>query len=414
MAMNESSHKILSSISAETLAEALPSGEREPSLTFCEYFAGIGLVRLGLERAGWKIRFANDFSAEKFDMYCSYFKDAESHYAVEDIFGLMSESIPSALLATASFPCIDLSLAGNLSGLEGKHSSAFWGFINLIRYQDEKPKLILLENVVGWLSSNKGKDFRLTLEALNHLGYSCDVYTINASHFVPQSRPRVFVVGAQTTKPNQDVAKFLRRDSSIASKRLKEAVSVNDDLAWHIVDVSKLPTPTSKTLNDIVEPIENDDDRWWSKSEVERHLKMMSPANKSYLENARILGEHTYKAMYRRMRKGEQRAEIRKDSIAGCLRTASGGSSRQMLVRAGQGNIAMRLMTPREYGRLQGVPDDYPIPPTVNQALTGFGDAVCVPVITWIAEAVLNPLVMTFMDIQADQHEFREAILHAS
>jgi DNA (cytosine-5)-methyltransferase 1 len=51
----------------------------------------------------------------------------------------------------------------------------------------------------------------------------------------------------------------------------------------------------------------------------------------------------------------------------------------------------MRLMTPREYARLQGVPDNYPIPSQINQALTGFGDAVCVPVIVWIAENILNP-----------------------
>ena len=414
MAMNQSSQKIISSRGARLLAETVPRKMNVPSLTFCEYFAGIGLVRLGLEIAGWEIRFANDFSSEKFNMYSGYFKDAENHYAVEDIFDLESENIPSSLLATASFPCIDLSLAGNLNGLDGKHSSAFWGFINLIKYQEKKPKLILLENVTGWLSSNEGKDFRLTIEALNQLGYSCDVYTINASHFVPQSRPRVFVIGTQITNPNRNITKLLRRDSSIASKRLKETVNVNNDLKWHIANVSNLPATTPRTLNDIVEQIEDTDDRWWSYDEVERHLAMMSPTNKNYLDKVQPLDEYTYKAMYRRMRKGEQRAEIRKDSIAGCLRTARGGSSRQMLVRAGQDSIAMRLMTPREYGRLQGVPDDYPIPQTVNQALTGFGDAVCVPVITWLAETILNPLALTVMGTQADQHEFPKAILHTS
>ena len=97
--------------------------------------------------------------------------------------------------------------------------------------------------------------------------------------------------------------------------------------------------------------------------------------------------------MYRRVRQGKQRAEIRKDGIAGCLRTARGGSSPQMLIRVGKGSIKMRLMTPREYGRLQGVPDNYPIPSQINQALTGFGDAVCIPVITWIASHILNPFV---------------------
>ena len=106
---------------------------------------------------------------------------------------------------------------------------------------------------------------------------------------------------------------------------------------------------------------------------------------------------YSYCTMYRRVREGKQRAEIRKDGIAGCLRTARGGSSRQMLVRVGKGKIEMRLMTPREYARLQGVPDDYPIQKQkINQALTGFGDAVCVPVIAWIAENALNPIAKSF------------------
>jgi DNA (cytosine-5)-methyltransferase 1 len=78
--------------------------------------------------------------------------------------------------------------------------------------------------------------------------------------------------------------------------------------------------------------------------------------------------------------------------LAGCLRTAVGGSAKQFLIRAGQGELRMRAMTPREYARLQGVPDEYPITVNCVQALTGFGDAVCVPAISWIAESVLSPL----------------------
>ena len=101
----------------------------------------------------------------------------------------------------------------------------------------------------------------------------------------------------------------------------------------------------------------------------------------------------SYRTFFRRRRRGAQRAEVRHDDLSGCLRTAVGGSGKQFLIEAGNGNIKMRTMTPREYARLQGVPEQYPI--TVNgvQALTGFGDAVCVPAITWIAHNVLNPLV---------------------
>jgi DNA (cytosine-5)-methyltransferase 1 len=88
---------------------------------------------------------------------------------------------------------------------------------------------------------------------------------------------------------------------------------------------------------------------------------------------------------------------VRDDDLAGCLRTAVGGSGKQFLIKAGQGRIQMRTMTPREYARLQGVTDDYPIYVNGVQALTGFGDAVCVPVIAWIGKNVLNPLVDKYL-----------------
>ena len=75
------------------------------------------------------------------------------------------------------------------------------------------------------------------------------------------------------------------------------------------------------------------------------------------------------------------------------VRTAVGGSGKQFLIKMGKGVIKMRAMTPREYARLQGVPDEYPIVTKGVQALTGFGDAVCVPAISWIAKYVLNPMV---------------------
>jgi DNA (cytosine-5)-methyltransferase 1 len=85
-------------------------------------------------------------------------------------------------------------------------------------------------------------------------------------------------------------------------------------------------------------------------------------------------------------------AELRTDGIAGCLRTPRGGSGRQILFKAGKGEYFVRLLTPRECARLMGA-DDYRISGSLNQALFGFGDAVCVPVIEWIAGNYLNPVI---------------------
>lgn len=368
------------------------------SLTCAEYFAGIGLVRLGLEQAGWSIVFSNDWSHSKYEMYSAHFKNSDKHYSVQDIFSICPSDIPNTLLATASFPCIDLSLAGNLKGLDGEHSSAFWGFTQILDKQLTKPKLVMLENVSGWITSNGGKDFRFVIQELNRLGYACDVFAVDAAHFVPQSRPRIFVIGVSRPSANQDIFIFSRRSPCLKTQSLEKAVLVNLDLNWHFLEIPPLPSKIKTDLSSIVESLAEEDTRWWSDDEVKRHLNMMSSVNLDYLKELQIASVYSYCSMYRRVRQGQQRAELRKDGLAGCLRTARGGSSRQMLVRVGKNSIRMRLMTPREYARLQGVPDDYPIPSQVNQALTGFGDAVCVPAVTWIAENILNPLIKSFQE----------------
>jgi DNA (cytosine-5)-methyltransferase 1 len=289
-------------------------------------------------------------------------------------------------------------VAGNQSGINGKHSSAFWGFTQILEQQSElRPPLVLLENVSGWLKSNQGADFTLTIQALNELGYSCDVYSLDAIRFTPQSRLRIFVLGARTEKPNMNIEKLLRRPNSLATKVLKETILKNNKLSWNILDAPLPPSKFTDGLIDIVEVLPEDDPRWWAQAEVDRHMNMMAS---SHLERIITLSKQnyiSYRTMYRRRRNGSQRVEVRKDDTAGCLRTARGGSSRQLLVETGKNRIRMRLMTPREYARLQGVPDDYPIPKNTNQALTGFGDAVCVPLITWIANNLLNPLAIKFI-----------------
>lgn len=263
------------------------------ALTCAEYFAGIGLVRLGLEQVGWNVIFANDWAHSKFEMYSAHFKDASKHYKVQDVFSICPANIPDTILATASFPCIDLSLAGNLEGIDGRHSSAFWGFTKILDNQVNKPKLVMLENVTGWLTSNSGQDFRITIQELNRLGYACDVFAIDAAHFVPQSRPRVFVVGMQASNVNQNIFVFSNRCSSLKTQAIEKAVINNLDLCWNFLDVPALPDKIEADLS-FVENIADDDDRWWSDNEVKRHLNMMSPINLAYLQGLQELSTYSY------------------------------------------------------------------------------------------------------------------------
>ena len=380
-------------------------GAKAFQLTVAEYFAGVGLMRMGLERCGWRVVWANDVSEQKFRMYKAFFSDAGRIYVVADVFQVDPESVPETALATCSFPCVNLSVAGRMEGINGRHSSAFWGFINILERQSRKgrhPPLVLVENVPGWLYSNKGRDFRLTVEALNRLGYMCDVFAVNALSFRPQSRLRVFLVGMREDvfggpdDPRFYFERVRRRSRLLAPLTLRRSVQACLDLSWKHLPVPAPPPLKTSGLAEIVEPLPESHPLWWPEEEVERHMKMMSEEHRRRVEELARREEYSYRAFFRRMRGGEQRVEVRKDEVAGCLRTAVGGSAQQFLLRAGKGTIRMRRMTPREYARLQGVPDDLPIPERVGrvQALTGFGDAVCVDVVEWIAKNVLAPVAL--------------------
>ena len=373
-------------------------------LTFVEYFAGIGLFRMGLEAAGWQVVFANDWSSERQQMYRGFFGES---YFVQDVFSLAAEDIPQATVATCSFPCIDLSLAGKGEGINGRHSGAFWGFYEILKRQGENaPPIVLLENVTGWLYSNDGNDFCVTAKSLNELGYACDVFMLNARSFVPQSRPRLFMIGVRSTDLVDDSPYFTSRSKRLMPPRLKMLMLENEDIQWARLDIPEPPPYMSEGFTDsMVERLTQEDPRWWSMEKVEKHLAMMPSSHLEMVKQLACRREENFRTFFRRRRADGQRAEVRSDDIAGCLRTAVGGSGKQFLVAAGNRTIRMRTLTAREYARLQGVPDSFSIvAKTERQSLSAFGDAVCVPVVTWIATKVLRHLTEK---LQADSENGR-------
>jgi DNA (cytosine-5)-methyltransferase 1 len=367
-----------------------------PGKRFIEFFAGIGLMRAGLEARGWSISLANDIDPQKREMYEANFDDAGEHFVLADIHELHKKrAIPPAALVTASFPCNDLSLAGARAGLKGEQSSAFWGVVNVLRkMKDAKPPLVLLENVTGFLTSHKGEDFRAALQSLNGLGYSVDAFILDAANFVPQSRRRLFVLGI-LREVRSETFRLTGRAQSIESdvrpKALAEFILNNADIDWDIRSLPAQPRRDSQ-LEDILEDLPDDAREWWSRERAEYLLGQMSPRHRAEAERMIAGDEWSYGTVFRRMRRGRSTAELRRDGIAGCLRTPRGGSGRQILFKAGKGLYFARLVTPREAARLMGA-GDYTINVPTNQALFGFGDAVCVPVIEWIAKYYLNPLV---------------------
>lgn len=361
------------------------------SLTFYEFFAGGGMARLGLGEA-WSCTFANDFDATKAAAYRANFADAEHHFRQGDVWALSPDDLPGrADLAWASSPCQDFSLAGGRAGLQGGRSSAFFGFWRLMEALDDAaraPRLIVIENVVGLLTSHGGADFAALGAALSVRGYRFGALEIDASTVLPQSRPRVFVVAAR------DVPAGLTGDSPFHTRAVKAAhAALPPEVAQHWVWWRLAAPPARNThLASVLEP--DAAVAWHEPAETARLLDLMGPLHRARLEGraGRAVG-----AVFRRSRNENgrtvQRAEVRFDGLAGCLRTPRGGSSRQSIVVVEHGQVLSRLISPREAARLMGLPDSYVLPKTTTGALHVAGDGVAVPVVRWLAQELLEPLV---------------------
>jgi DNA (cytosine-5)-methyltransferase 1 len=254
---------------------------------------------------------------------------------------------------------------------------------------DRKPPVVLLENVPSFATSHGGQDLAAALGELNRLGYCVDVLMMDASWFVPQSRPRLFVIASHQLEDIPPID--LMTPSRLRPDWLTRFISRHADLVWRD-SLVPAPTPESNTLDMVVEKLHADDDRWWNSERTSRFSESLSPIQAERLETMQRKRSTCWATAYRRTRQGKAVWEIRPDFISGCLRTARGGSSRQALVEASRGQWRVRWMTPREYARLQGAGNYVLAGSSENQALFGLGDAVCVPAVAWIARHSLRPL----------------------
>jgi DNA (cytosine-5)-methyltransferase 1 len=364
------------------------------TLGYYEFFAGGGMARAGLG-PNWTCLFANDIDLKKARSYATNW--GEHHFVARDVACLKSTDVPGRTdLAWASFPCQDLSLAGMGAGLDGNRSGTFWPFWKLmkaLRAEKRAPRMIVLENVKGALTSHGGKDFAAIGAALAKEDYRFGAMLIDAVHFLPQSRPRLFILA---------IDKSLMIPAGIAGDQVVESwhppavVAAYDKLspeaqkAWIWWRLPSPPTRNS-TFADILE----DDPRgvrWHTEAETKRLLGMMSQANLAKVDGAKRLGRRMVGGLYRRTR-DVQRAEIRFDEVAGCLRTPAGGSSRQTLMIVEGESIRSRLLSPREGARLMGLADDYVLPSNYNEAYHLVGDGVAVPVVRFLKAHILDPIL---------------------
>lgn len=381
-----------------------PIGMATKKLNWYEFFAGGGMARLGLG-SHWNCTFANEWCEKKASAYRAYFGKSPE-LKVQDIRSLKTDDLPGHPdLVWASFPCQDLSLAGSGAGLRGERSgtfSPFWKLIDELVSQKRKPRVVVLENVAGTITSHKGNDFTTIIRTIADSGYAVGALLIDAVYFVPQSRPRLFIIAA-----------------SAEEKIPVGLTSQNHSLLWHPRSLLKayfdwspslrkswiwwdLPKPRNLEVPGLSSIIEQRPlgVSWHSKEETQRLVTLMSERNRKKLRFAQSEATRKIGTIYKRTRpvsktpgaKRVQRAEIRFDDVSGCLRTPVGGSSRQVVLVVEGKQLASRLLSPREAARLMGVTDNYPLPEKYNDAYHLFGDGVVVPVVSWLEKNLLRPL----------------------
>lgn len=372
--------------------------------TFAEFFSGGGMVTAGLGSA-WRCVMANDNDTKKCHTYRQNWPNAHLHQC--DISDLPNEVLHRQIdLYWASSPCQDFSLAGTGTGLSGRKSSAFLPWITQVKGAVENgfaPKIIAFENVVGLLSSNTGRDFRAVVDDISSLGYRVGAQIIDAKNFLPHSRPRLFVVGIH----NSCQMPYSGAGMDAQANQIKKAFAglplklQEKWLHWNL----DVPVMRKLTLQDIVEKSVGDDG-WFPKEKTTKLIDLMNELHLEKLQQAKATRRPIVGTIYKRGRPDEmgntvQRAELRLDGIAGCLRTPGGGSSRQTVISIEGEEVRARLLTTAEAARLMGLPKGYKLPSNYNDAYRLMGDGVAVPVVRYLAAKMFEPILDVILSQKA-------------
>ena len=324
--------------------------EEEKMYKSIDLFAGIGGIRLGFEQAfkdDIKTVFVSEWDKKAVETYTANYNDGIN--VVGDITKVDEKGIPDHDILLAGFPCQAFSLAGQKRGFEDARGTLFFDVARIVKYH--KPKVVFCENVKNLVNHDRGRTFDVIKAVLEDLGYKVFYKVLNSKNFaVPQNRERIYIVGFR-----------------------------NDIAPEDFIFPEK--TDDTKVIKDIME--ENE----------------VSP--KYYLSTIYLNSLKRHKA--RHASKGNGFGyEIRElDSVAGAIVCGGMGRERNLIIDNRltdftpvthiKGNVNkeyIRKMTPREWARLQGFPDNFKFVVADTHLYKQFGNSVTVPVICAIAEQI--------------------------
>jgi DNA (cytosine-5)-methyltransferase 1 len=363
-------------------AASLPIEDSRPP--FLDFFAGSGLVSHALAPYFTGV-WANDICSKKAAVFWANHEGAP--FALCSIADVSGERLPPSTLSWASFPCQDLSLAGNGEGIRAKRSGLVWEWLRVMDEIPQRPPLLAAENVVGLVSADEGAHYRELHKALVERGYKVGALLMDAAHWLPQSRPRVFVI-AVAAHANIPKSLLTTKPTWVHSMAIQKVAAGLENWIWW-----NLPKPEQRiqTLSGIVDFSLPCHDAATSK----KNLALVPFVHMLRLQESGL----SVVPGYKRIRNKKQVLELRFDGIAGCLRTPAGGSSRQYLVIRHGNGWRTRILSPREAARLMGAPETFKLPGTFNDGYKAMGDAVAAPVAAYLAKHLLSPLAAARDDL---------------
>ncbi len=327
-----------------------------------DLFAGIGGIRLGFERAfndNIDTVFVSEWDVYAQKTYRANFKD--DFNITGDITEVDENDVPSFDICLAGFPCQAFSMAGKRQGFEDDYKGLCRGtlFLDVARIcEKHKPKVIFAENVKGLVIHDKGRTFQIIKKTFQNLGYTVhtnDDKVLNSKDFgVPQNRERIYIVA-------------FRNDIDSSNFKFPK------------------PTDSSKTIIDIMEK---------------------DPVSvKYYLSTTYMDTLRRHKARHEAKGNGFGYKIRSLDSTAGAIVCGGMGRERNLIIddrltdftpvthiKGEVNREGIRKMTPREWARLQGFPDDYKLPIADVHLYKQFGNTVTVPVIEAIAKEIKEVL----------------------
>lgn len=361
----------LEKIATETTSAA-NTGSHD--FTFADLFAGIGGIRLGFEQHGGKCVFTSEWNTWSQKTYAANFGD--DHPVDGDITKINEYDVPEHDVLLAGFPCQPFSIAGvsKKNALGRPHGfecitqgTLFFDVARIIAAK--RPGAFLLENVKNLISHDKGKTLRVIMETLeNELGYSVKTQVINARHFVPQHRERIFIVGFR-----EDTG--FSFDDLILPEQGPKLASI-----LHPEDGSEKGDGDYISENgDVLDKYTLSDKLW---DYLQRYARKHRAAGNGFGFGL-VNGEMTSRTLSARYYKD--------------------GS--EILVDQGPQKNPRRL-TPRECARLMGFPENWKIPVSDTQAYQQFGNAVAVPVIAEVAR-IMKPHIDAIVQAETDNRQQR-------